>query len=289
MVDSIFQTLLLLAYFDIALVAIAIGNYAVSASYLGRESRLSRWRMERRRQKLRVRLKELEVKEAEIKSIKKEIEEAESDEEDLSRGIFILSWQGAVVLPSLCFIVSLICAVVGMNSEIVLSGANQANLGQIIGVSAFLTGMGFFVLFIVIRTIDTAARKLPIPEFKVSFEDGTDTIVLVRNRKTSIDLVIANKGEDVAENMQVFVDFPKDFLIEKKGSYTVKERIARSAYPNYIQVEFKRDYLLHIGVRHHRTIGLTTPDLKKNYEIPIIILERKTGESKHKVTIEVVD
>lgn len=288
MVDSIFQTLLLLAYFDIALVAITIGNYAVSASYLGRESRLSRWRMERRRQKLRVRLKELDVEKAEIKSIKKEIEEAESDEEVLSRNIFILSWQGAVVLPSLCFIVSLFCAVVGMNSEIVWSGANQPNLGQIIGVSAFLMGMGFFALFVVIRTIDCAARKLPIPEFEVSFENGAKVLKLKRNERRTVTVCADNKGEDISEDLKIFVNFPPAFIIYPSAYYEVAKQTAGTEHPDYNAAILEAE-VLHIDNILLGHIDLTLPDEKKTYEIPVDIYERKTGVSKHKLTIEVVD
>jgi len=287
MVESILQTLLLLAYFDIALLSITIANYAVSASYLGRESRLSRWRMERRRQKLRVRLKELDNENAEIESIKKEIEEAESDERELSRSIFILSWQGAVVLPSLCFVVSFICAIVGMNSEIIWSGANQENLGQLMVSSAFFMGMGFFVLLIVIRTIDSAARKVPIPEFEVTFENLQKTLKLKRNESTEITLFVCNKGEDIAENLQIFVNFPDAFKVYPMG-YIVAKQHAKADYPNYNAAIFNVE-LIHSEVTTEFGIKLTTPDEKRIYEIPIHVREKKIGVSKHKLAIEVVD
>ena len=102
MAESVFQTLLLLAYFDIALLSITIANYAVSASYLGRESRLSRWRMERRKAKLLKRLKELHET-AQIETIKNEIKEADAEKRKLRTHIFLLSWLGAVILPSIFF------------------------------------------------------------------------------------------------------------------------------------------------------------------------------------------
>jgi hypothetical protein len=292
MVESIFQTLLLMAYFDIALLAITIANYAVSASYSGRESRLSRWRMERRKQKLRVRLKELDIGKAEIKSIRKEIDEAESDEKELSKTIFILSWQGAVVLPSLCFIASLICAIVGMNSEIVWSGVNQENLVQLMGVSAFLLGMGFIVLLNVIRTIDSVAKHLPIPEFEVFFEFPEHTLlktlVMKRNERKTGRLMCQNKGEDIAEDVEFYVVVPKTFEVEGGGVGEVAQLGTESSFPDCISVGYKRD-IVHVNMKYSFPLTLRAPDAAKTYDILVRINERKIGISDCKLTIEVVN
>ena len=110
MVESIFQTFLIFATFNIALVSVAIANYAVSASYLGRETRLSRKRMERRKQKLSKKLNDLQ-KDVRIDEIKREIKKAEKDISGLNTRLFLLSWVGAVIGPTAFFIVSFIAAI----------------------------------------------------------------------------------------------------------------------------------------------------------------------------------
>ena len=47
--------------------------------------------------------------------------------------------------------------------------------------------------------------------------------------------------------------------------------------------------LLHIDIKHHVSFVLTAPDMKKDYEIPLHICERKIGESSHTLIIKVVD
>jgi Flp pilus assembly protein TadB len=102
MSESIFQTFFLLASFSIALIAVAIANFAVSASYLGRETRLTRSRMEKRKRKLSAKLEELQKKEqqTQIEDLEQEIKKAKKDISNLNSRLFTLSWLGAVVLPS---------------------------------------------------------------------------------------------------------------------------------------------------------------------------------------------
>lgn len=289
MVESIFQTLLLLAYFDIALLSITIANYAVSASYLGRESRLSRWRMERRKQKLLEKLKELRET-TQINSIKKEIGEAEAEQRGLGIRIFLLSWLGAVVLPSMFFVISFVCSVSGINAEILSQDIEiQRFLGQqLIMLSSGTLATGFMVLLFVIRTIDSAARKLPIPEFEVYFENQEETIKCKSGERTNITLSIYNKGEDIAENLQILVMFPPAFKIDETKRNAVVKQGVETDYPNYNAVVFPVE-LVHIDTILKGSIALTPPDERKTYEIPINIYERKIGISKHKLTIEVID
>jgi len=224
MAESVFQTLLLLAYFNITLVAITIANYAVSASYLGRESRLSRWRMERKRGKLVERLKELRET-TQVETIKNEIKEDDQERARLRNRIFLLSWTGAVLLPLTLFGISLVCAIIGMNSEVVTVNieAQQLLQQQSIIASVATSGGGFLILLLVVRTIDSAARKLPIPEFDVYFENRTNEITLKRNEKAMVTVYVDNKGEDIAENVEVFIAFPKVFKIIKGSGFILSE------------------------------------------------------------------
>lgn len=289
MVESIFQTLLLLAYFDIALLSITIANYAVSASYLGRESRLSRWRMERRKRKLLEKLKGLRET-TQIEGIKKEIGEAEAEQRGIGSKIFLLSWSGAVILPSMFFAISFICAVFGMNSEILSQDLEiQRILGQqLVMFSSGTLTMGFMILLLVVRTVDSAARKLPIPEFDISFEGFVKELRLKRNERAEIDFCISNKGEDIAEDVEVFVNFPFTFKIHPKPYYSISKQTALSDYEgcNAVVINLKS---MHVETVIRLPIDSTMPDEKKTYNIPIDIKEKKIGMMHYDLVIKVVD
>jgi hypothetical protein len=289
MVESVLQTFLLLAYFDIALLSITIANYAISASYLGREYRLSRWRMDRRKQKLLEKLKELKQA-TQIEGIKKEIAEEEKEERGIGRRIFLLSWLGAVVVPSIFFIISFTDAIIGMNSEILSKDVGvQGFLEQqfMILSSGFIV-LGFIILLAVIGVIDSAARKLPIPEFEVTFSEGMKVLKLKRNERKTIELCVTNKGEDIAENVQIFVFFHPSFKVNLTPFYSVTKQIAPTDYPEYNAAVFDVK-IIHIDTTLQFRVDLTSPDVKENYEISIRINERKIGKSKHELTIEVID
>jgi S-adenosylhomocysteine hydrolase len=60
------------------MISVSIANYAVSASYLGRETRLIRIRMENREQELDEKIKELQTKGLSIEELKKETKKEEN-------------------------------------------------------------------------------------------------------------------------------------------------------------------------------------------------------------------
>jgi len=288
MVESIFQTLLLLAYFSIALLSVTIANYAVSASYLSRESRLSRWRIERRKQKLLEKLKELRET-TQIGSIKKEIGEAETEQRGLGLRIFLLSWLGAVILPSMFFVISFVCSVFGMNAEILSQDLETQRFleQQLVIFSSGTLATGFMILLFVIRTIDSAAKKVPIPEFDVYFKNLMKTLKLKRKETATVTVCIRNKGEDIAEDVLAMIHFPPAFKVYG-GDYATCKQGPDTDYPDYDSAIFNLQWI-HIDTILNKDVTITTPDETKFHEIYVSIYERKTGTSKHKLTIEVVD
>jgi hypothetical protein len=153
--------------------------------------------------------------------------------------------------------------------------------------SGFLA-VGFMVLLLVIWAIDSAAKKIPIPEFEVCFEKQTKATKCKRNERINITLCITNKGEDIAENLQIFVMFPPAFKVHGTGEYTIFKQDSESDCPDYNAAIFQED-LIHIDTTLKMVINLTPPDEKKVYDIPISIYEIKMGVSDHKLSIEVVD
>jgi hypothetical protein len=293
MVESIFQTFLLLAYFDIALLAITIANYAVSASYLGRESRLSRWRIERRKGKLLEKLKELQET-PQIESIKREIKEGEAEQRGLGIRIFLLSWLGAVMLPSMFFAISFICSVLGMNSEILSQNAETQGFleQQLMIFSSGALATGFMILLFVVRTIDSAAKHLPIPEFEVFFEFPEHTVlktlIMKHNESKKVRLMCHNKGEDIAEDVELFVIFPNTFKIDGVGDGHISRLGTESSFPDSVSIQYSQD-IIHVNMRYFFPLRLTAPNATKTYDILVRIMERKIGISDHKLTIKVVD
>jgi hypothetical protein len=289
---EIFQTFLLIATFDIALIAITIGNYAVSASYLGRETRLTRSRMDKRKEKLNLKLIDLQKESLKIESIKQEIKQAENDMDKLNTRIFLLSWLGAVISPSSLFIVSLVTAMLGMNADIL-----TANIGtqgfyeqQFMIFSSGTLASGFLLLLVVIGVIDSAARRIPIPEFEVSFQDRAKTIKLKSGRFAEVTFCITNKGEAIAENLLIIINFPNVFRIQPyPPQYEVMRQGIESDYPDYIGVIIRSESQ-HIDTSGYTQVIITTsPEKKETYEIPIVVYEEKTGKTKYSLNIEIVD
>jgi hypothetical protein len=289
MVESVFQTLLLLAYFDIALISITIANYAVSASFLGRESRLSRRRMEKRKKQLDEKVKELQKKGLPIEELNKETNEAQVDIKNIGWRIFLLSWLGAVIFPIIFFVFSFTCSVIGMNAEILWQDLETQRLEQVFTiVSSGTLAMGFAVLLFVIKAIDSAAKKVPIPEFQVYFQNRESPLKLKRKETVEITPCIENIGEDVAEDVLIMVHFPPSFKL-KQGKYHTCKQGSESDFPDHDSAFFPEKCIHPEIILNIATIKIETPDEKGIYTIPVSIHERKVGTLDYKLTIEVVD
>lgn len=287
MEESIFQTFLLLAYFNIALLSVTIANYAVSASYLGRETRLSRRRMERKKQELIEKLGGLRREEPKIDEIKKEIKKSDAERKRLGRRIFLLSWLGAVILPSTFFAASFILATIGVNSEILLD--NPEFLQQQMMIFSLGTiGLGFMILLIVIRTIDSAARNIPVPEFKVSFTTGLKKEKFKSKEKKKVTFCFENIGEDVAESATIFVLFPPEFVVHLNPliRYIVHKQSDLSDTPNYTAA-IDTEVEIHPEILLDMPILLTMPEKEDDYTIIIKIHEGKIGIHRDKLVIKI--
>lgn len=289
MENSLFQTFLLLAYFDISLIAITIANYAVSASYLGRETRLSRQRIERKEGEL---LKELNTlkKKRQIAEIENKIKESKMEKRRLRIRIILLSWLGAVILPSMFFVFSFVLAIVGINSEIILVDNPQSLLQQSMIFSVGTTAIGFMVLLIVIKVIDSAARSIPIPEFKVYFPSGLKKEKCKGNEKKEIEVCVENFGEDIAEILEIFIGFCPEFKVHPNpiSTYTIVKQGIQTDYPDYNSVVVKVPRI-HADTSLAIPILLTTPEEQGEYDIPIAIYEKKRGKQKDRLVIVVTE
>lgn len=269
------------------MIALAVANYAVSASYLGRETRLSRKRMERKEVELLTDLQDLRKKPL-IDEVKKKIKDSETQRNKLRTRIFLLSWLGAVVLPSMFSFLSFGVAVVGMNSETVLADNPQFLEQQSLIFSIGATAIGFMVLFVVIKAVDSAARQIPLPKFKINFKNQMKKEKFKIKEKREVTLCVENDGEDIAEDVLLFFMFPPKFEVQPFPGYRIVEQLAGSDYPSYKAAVFDVEKL-HIDVSLVVKILLSLPEDKEIYTIPISIYERKSGKQIDELVIEVVD
>jgi hypothetical protein len=282
MSESSFQTFQLLAAFNIALISVSIANYAVSASYLGRETQLSRKRMEKRKEELSKKLIELQKGQIQIPKIKEEISKAEKDINRLRNRLLLLSWIGAVIFPSTFFGFSFVVDLVGMNSTF-----SSLTYNQYMFLSAYMILIGFILLMGVIQVIDFSAKNIPVPKFTVTFENNNKVLKLEKGENSKIRLWIKNEGEDLAENVEVFVQFPPEFTIPAQGHDIFKQQ-TESDFPNFTVVVLRNQFI-HVDVSYIAEIVVQTPADKKSYSIPIVIYERKIGATKKELTIEITD
>jgi hypothetical protein len=293
MSDNIVQTFTLLATFNIALVAVAIANYAVSASYLGRETRLTRTRMERRKKKLSKHLAEMQKDSQtnQIPRLEKEIDKAKKDIRGLNNRIFFLSWVGAVILPSSLFLISFIFSIFGMNVTSLFTNEQAqitATQGFIV-ISAFMTSVGFVLLFVVIRNIDSAAKNSPVPVIEMRFleSDSNGKIILKNNIESKIHVDVRNTGEDMAENTEIYIHFPPQFKILKSLGYKVSKSLSSGKYPDY-SLLYKSFGNLHIGTYYSIPVKLQ-PSVSGTFKIPITVCERKIGTNSFELELVVED
>jgi len=228
-------------------------------------------------------------KEGHIDDVKKEIREADAERRGLSIRIFLLSWLGAVILPSMFLVISLVCAVVGLNSEILSQDVNtQGFLQQQLLIFSLTTlATGFSVLLLVIRTIDSAAMNIPMPKFDVYFENLAKTLKCKRKEKSMVRFCVRNVGEDSAEDVVIIVCFPPAFEIHIAGYATLKQG-PETDHPNCNSLVIQENKI------HPETIPswdaqITAPDDKNTYDVFVDIYETKSGHTEHKLNIETVD
>ena len=141
--------------------------------------------------------------------------------------IFILSWLGAVLFPCIrLHHISCLCSIGYEHRNSVSDSTSPARVLYVqnfMAVSASILALGFLVLLVVVATIDSAARKIPIPEFEVYFKGLSKTLKCKRKQMSVITLCIKNKGEDLAEDALIMVHFPPSFQVQSTEYRTYEQ------------------------------------------------------------------
>jgi hypothetical protein len=283
---EILQILLLLAYLAIGLTSITVPTYAISVSYLARETLETLEDMRKRRKDLSEKLDELRKKlekEPGVEGIKEEINKFEEEEAELKDRLECLSVKGAVGYPLGGFLLGLICAACGI--YILPGNASLLMLASII----FIV-FGLYRLAKSLLAVEQAAlrpeEKL-LPTFRFSFTSGSSVETFKAKEQKEIEFLIINYGKDIAEDIDLMIFFPPEFKLLKKPAYDIVKQIPTARYPNYNAAEFEIK-ILHVEISQPGAVLVEMPEKTGSYKIPICIRARKIGKSDHQLTIKVI-
>jgi len=288
--DAILSILTLIAALNIALITVTIAVYAISTSFLGSETRRALWRRDRRKAELEMKLKTLlseKKKGIEIQTIEKEIEKYKKEISGLEVKLESLSLRGAVLYPCMCFVLALIFILIGIVTYLDYPIARL----YLVALAFGWVFVGVWSLGKTLKSIEAAASKPLLPEFKVSYE----TYLKIEKCKVGelkiLEVMVVNTGDDLAEDMELFIYFPEGFVLPPEGASSFGYLLQfqppeRRTYPNHMVAIFKLD-LLHIDCYRVFYISVEVPKKEETYTIPVIIMERKIGRTQHELTLEV--
>ena len=147
---------------------------------------------------------------------------------------------------------------------------------------------GFLFLLVVIKTVDSAARNIPMPILDVMFTNRSNKITIKPNQTTKTALLISNNGEEIAEDIEAYLIIPTSLAITPMGDQTVKKYGANDPlFQNCTIVTFTAQKFLYEDSTYSEPIMITAPDEKRIYEITAFLYERRTERKEQKLTIEV--
>jgi hypothetical protein len=280
MSDNVLQILLLLAYLNIALMSIAITVYAISVSYLGRETSRSISRKKRRVTDLKEKLESLSTRlrdEKEIDAMQKEIAFYRRQQGSLEKGLFWLSIRGAVYCPSSFFSASLFLSVVGIldlyypQLFIVLSFVCVLSGGICLGKS--------------LNSTQDAALEIPKPQFEIFFKSSELKSQQCRvGEPVQISLIIHNVGDERAESTLFVMCLPKGLKVLESDWDKAIELLKYREYGSvFTQV---LDFL---NVDHYQSQGHLTVVAKEVGTYRILIEGKdRSGVSEHELILQAV-
>jgi hypothetical protein len=279
------QAFILLAYLTIGLISITVPIYAISVSFLARETAKTSEIIKRRQEELQEKLEgfKLKLKESpETEDLKKEIKNYDERIEEIETNLSYLSARGAVGYPISFFLAALIFAILGIYS-------NPASENGVMVLTGLFIFFGLVCLGRALVGVERAALRIPSPEFHVEFESGATVEKLVVGEQKEILLTIGNIGEDLAETLRVIVFFPPDFDVIERENYNIFKQTGHAIYLNYNAVYYYYPLpCIYAGDLSVIRISLIAPRRTGKYEIPVHIDARNMRKSEHRLVIEVV-
>ena len=217
----------------------------------------------------------------EEKAIEDELHKSREEEREIKSRLFCLSTKGAVWYPCISFFIALLIAVCGI---LVIDTLSSGYF--IVSATGFIV-FGFYRVARTLKAIEWVSQRIPLPKFDVFFSERVTTAEFKIKEKAEIEVKVHNIGDDMAEKVEVYVIFPSDFNVQKHPSYKITEQTAETDYLNCTAAIFKAE-TMHIDTIYIFTILVEMPKKVGSYIIPVEVCERKIGESKHQLTIEIV-
>lgn len=284
MSEGIFQLLLILSYLDIALISITIAVYAISASYLGRETSRSISKKRRRVAELKEKLSSLSTQmkgEEQIEVIQREIARYKREQKNLERSLLWLSVKGAVYAPTAFFSASLLACAFGilevLNPEISLAS------------SVVVIVIGGLCLGKTLKSTETAATTIPRSKYEVFFKSTRLMSKQCKaNTRSTFDLVFHNIGDERSEKPLIVLYFPKGIEITRTGSDWSKTTSLYGIPANEFEYGYSREYGV-LNVDSYWTTGEFELTAKRTGAYKILItLKDQSGRHTHEVSLNVV-
>jgi hypothetical protein len=283
--ESLLEVSQILAYVSLALISLLVATFAISVSYLGRETHQSLWRKKRRRAELEKKLKELVDKTADVEGIKREIEDYEKEIRELDEKLSSLSVKEAVVYPSALGLTALVLSVIN-----VFLNPRELYAGVLVFIAVVSIAGGSVFLLRTLYAVDWVASRIPLPRFEVSFKSRLKYEKCNSKEHREITFCVSNIGEVLAENVEIFIFFPPDFKVGKKRPYYfIVKQDAKGDHPSYNAAIYRIDFIRTDVTTRLTSIPLDMPEKTGSYTIPVCIYERKIGSSEHELTIEIVE
>lgn len=231
--------------------------------------------MKRRKKNLAEKLKELveHVESVGASSLRKEINGYDKDINELESRKNALSIRGAVGYPFTSFLLALLIASYG-----ICIYPFGWEIWAII--SAFFNGLGIYFLKVSLVAIEKAVmrpKEKLLPEFRVSFLNGSKIQRFSPDKVVDVNLLITNVGNQMAENVLAMFAFPPEFQLRPHKKYKIVKQIPTSAHPEYNSLVI-REKCIHAKIAFTpETVHLKTPNVKKLYSIPVTIRTKRIG------------
>jgi len=263
--------------------SITVPTYAISVTYLARETSKSIQDLHKRRKELAEKLEELRKKledEAGVKAIEQEMAKYKEEDERLKDRQHCLSAKGAVGYPFAGLFTGLAVAAYGY-----YAGGNGW-----VPLALFLSmGYGVYRLAKSLVAIEQAAMRpeeVLLPALGVSFETRARSMSFKVAEQREVRFRVFNMGNDIAEKVHVMLFFTPEFQISPGPNYTVTRQGPLTRHPNHDGVTL-RFQEIHVNLSQIRRVKLKTPDKPGTYDVPVEIRERRIGNIHSRLRFEV--
>lgn len=221
-------------------------------------------------------------KEPELLRVKKEISRYEDEIRNSAQRSAALSVRGAFLYPFCFFLFGLISSVYGLSA---LTAAEMP-AAAVLGTMSVLIGV-----IAIVRTLfvinEAAIRPETLVAFSVFFVGGSTVQKVPRSSDSTISVGVHNCGKQMAEDVEVGVLFPPEFVVSPGSDYQVTIQDSVSTYPNHTSADFNIARM-HEDVYEDLTpIKVKSPTKPGKYLLRVGVWERELGETDHMLTIDV--